>query len=202
MMSGYHNKEKPDFDDSCRSGATHLDCSSSDRSEFDGVDFFGFGARSKLTRSCLIVKTQHDSLRQLPTSELKRSSLRSSTSSISFDKVTLRKYDVILTDHPSTTAGPPIGLGWDYDQEEPFDVDAYENTRAPPRSKREFLVPSSRRWEMLRLAGTSNTDLRKASEEVKERQTQRRRSLRRQQRMELLASGIRCILPRGKNKQQ
>ena len=87
MMSGYHNKEKPDVDDSCRSGATHLDCSSSDRSEFDGVDFVG--ARSKLTRSCLVVKTQQDSLRQLPTSEMKRST----SSNISFDKVTLRNYD-------------------------------------------------------------------------------------------------------------
>lgn len=91
MMTGTNKMSKPHFDDSYRSGATHLDVSISDRSTFDGDDFFG--ARNKLTRSCLIVKTQQDSLRQLPTSELK-SSIRSTTSStVSFDKITLRSYD-------------------------------------------------------------------------------------------------------------
>jgi len=201
-MSGNNKMCKPDFDDSCRSGATHLDLSISHRSAFDGGDFFD--ARSKLTRSCLTVKTQQDSLRQLSSSEL-RSSIRSSTSStVSFDKITLRNYDVIVTDNPSTTAGPPIGLGWSYDQtHETCDVDAYENFRAPPRSKREFLLPSSERWEILRLTGRySNNDLKKASDEVKERQAQKRRSLRRQERMEVLANAIRRIVPRRKGKQQ
>ena len=89
-MPGNDKMSKPDFNDSCRSGV-HLDLSISDRSAFDGDDFFG--GRSKLTRSCLLVKTHQDSLKQLLTSDL-RSSLRSSTSStVSFDKVTLRSYD-------------------------------------------------------------------------------------------------------------
>ena len=100
-MSG---KSKPGFDDSCRSGATYLDCSidCSDRSAFGRNSLDGRGK----TRSCLLVKTQQDSLRRLSSSELKkdptrsaslselRSSTRSSTSSnISFDKVTFRTYD-------------------------------------------------------------------------------------------------------------
>ena len=101
MMPRYHKQNKPDFDDSCRSGATHLDFSTSDRSEFDGVDFFD--ARSKLpSRSCLAVKTQHDSLRRLATPEhtqatpsRERASFRrsSTNSSVSFDKVICRNYD-------------------------------------------------------------------------------------------------------------
>ncbi len=91
-MPGNDKMSKPDFDDSYRSGATHLDLSISDRSAFDGDDFFG--GRSKLTRSCLLVKTQQDSLKQMPSTSDLRSSLRSSTSStVSFDKVTLRSYD-------------------------------------------------------------------------------------------------------------
>ena len=95
-MSG---KSKPGFDDSCRSGATYLDCSidSSDRSAFGRDSLDGRGK----TRSCLLVKTQQDSLRRLSSSELKNTTrsassgdLRSSTSSnISFDKVTFRTYD-------------------------------------------------------------------------------------------------------------
>ena len=97
-MSG---KSKPGFDDSCRSGATYLDSSidCSDRSAFGRDSLDGRGK----TRSCLLVKTQQDSLRRLSSSELKKkdpirrassSELRSSTSSnISFDKVTFRTYD-------------------------------------------------------------------------------------------------------------
>mmetsp|Transcript_18521 Transcript_18521/g.30328 ORF Transcript_18521/g.30328 Transcript_18521/m.30328 type:complete len:218 (-) Transcript_18521:71-724(-) len=207
-MAGFNkSKSKPGFDDSCRSGATHLDCSidCSDRSAIDGCDFFD--GRSKLTRSCLLVKTQQDSLKQLSTSELKEAPSRRSSSetTISFDKVTLRTYDVIVTDNPSTTAGPPIGLGWLYDEtQETYDVDAYENCRQP-RSKKEFLLPSSERWEMLQSAGVPPSELRKASQEVKERQAQRKISLRRQERMELVASAIRCIehiVPGRKGKHQ
>lgn len=109
---------------------------------------------------------------------------------------------VIVTDNPSTTAGPPIGLGWSYDQtHETCDVDAYENVRQP-RSKKEFLLPSSERWEILRLTGNySNNDLKKASDEVKERQAQRRRSVRRHERIEVFTNAIRCIVPRRKGNQ-
>jgi hypothetical protein len=109
---------------------------------------------------------------------------------------------VIITDNPSTTTGPPIGLGWTHDHsDETVDVDAYESCRVPPRSKRDFVLPSAVRWEMLRSAGSSNEDLMKASQEVKKRQTQRQRSLRRQERMESFASAIRCIVPRRKGQQ-
>jgi hypothetical protein len=98
MRRNDDSKNKPDFDDSCRSGATHLDFSTSDRSVFDGVDFCD--ARSKiLPKSCLAVKTQQESLRKLSTSEhmqsTSRSSLRrsSTSSSISFDKIIVRNYD-------------------------------------------------------------------------------------------------------------
>lgn len=109
---------------------------------------------------------------------------------------------VIVTDNPSTTSGPPIGLGWSYDKtHETCDVDAYESCRQP-RSKKEFLLPSSERWDILRLTGNySNTDLKKASDEVKERQAQRRRSLRRQERMEGLTNAIRRIVLRRKGNQ-
>ena len=109
---------------------------------------------------------------------------------------------VIVTDNPSTTSGPPIGLGWSYDQtHETCDVDAFESCRQPrSKSKKEFLLSSSERWEILRRTGNySNTDLKKASDEVKERQAQKRRSMRRQERIEGLTNAIRRIVPRRKS---
>jgi hypothetical protein len=100
LMSHDHDrKSKPDFDDSCRSGTTDLDLSTSDRSEFNGVDFRD--ARSIIwPKSCLAVKTQQESMRKLSTSApehtprppLRRSSTTTS-SSISFDKIIVRNYD-------------------------------------------------------------------------------------------------------------
>lgn len=110
-----------------------------------------------------------------------------------------------MSDNPSTTHGPPIGLGWLYDEnQETYDVDAYENCKQP-RSKKEFLLPSSERWEMLQQAGFPSSTLQKASQEVKERQAQRRKDLRREERRKALTGAIKRIeqiLPGRKGKGQ
>lgn len=126
---------------------------------------------------------------------------RSSTSSlISFDKVQIRSYDIIITDNPSTTCGPPVGLGWTHsDTEECYDIDNYEDSRGPPRSKDELTMPSSLRCEMLRLAGFSRNSLQKASAQVKEQQAKRKKSFqsyRRKERVESFASAIKSIASR------
>ena len=172
MLSFYHSSrskktEKVGFDDSARSGTTDLDLSSSNRygAEFDShhLFFFNDDDDKKQLKSCLTVKTQEESLMRqslsssghdAPVSASTRQEAfrRSSTSSlISFDKVQIRSYDIIITDNPSTTCGPPVGLGWTHsDTEECYDIDNYEDCRGPPRSKDELTMPSSLRCEMLR----------------------------------------------------
>jgi len=119
---------------------------------------------------------------------------------ISFDKVQIRSYDIIITDNPSTTCGPPVGLGWTHsDTEECYNIDIYEDCRGPPRSKDELTMPSSLRCEMLRLAGFSRNSLQKASAQVKEQQTKRKKSFqsyRRKERVESFASAIKSIASR------
>jgi hypothetical protein len=217
--------EKVGFDDSARSGTTDLDLSTSDR--FDSHHLFFFNddddkqqLKSCLAdnddkqqlKSCLAVKTQAESLMRpslsssgldAPVSGSTRQEAfrRSSTSSlISFDKVQIRSYDIIITDNPSTTCGPPVGLGWTHsDTEECYDIDNYEDSRGPPRSKDELTMPSSLRCEMLRLAGFSRNSLQKASAQVKEQQTKRKKSFqsyRRKERVESFASAIKSIASR------
>lgn len=163
-------------------------------------------------KSCLAVKTQAESLMRpslsssghdAPVSgstrqEASRRSSTSSSSLISFDKVQIRSYDIIITDNPSTTCGPPVGLGWTH-SEECYDIDNYEDCRGPPRSKDELTMPSSLRCEMLRLAGFSRNSLRKASAQVKEQQAKRKKSFqsyRRKERVESFASAIKSIASR------
>ena len=217
--------EKVGFDDSTRSGATDLDLSSSNRygAEFDSHHLFFFNDdddkqqlksclatnddKQKL-KSCLVVKTQAESLMRqsldyapISASTRQEAFRRSSTSSsslISFDKVQIRSYDIIITDNPSTTCGPPVGLGWTHsDTEECYDIDNYEDCRGPPRSKDELTMPSSVRYEMLRLAGCSRNSLQKASANVKEQRAKRKktlRSYRRKERVESFASAIKSII--------
>ena len=61
------------------------------------------------------------------------SSLSNSKRNVSFTDISVREYDVELSDHPSCSYGPPIQLGWDYEEKEPTTVEDYEVTRSPHR---------------------------------------------------------------------
>ena len=60
-------------------------------------------------------------------------SLTNSKRNVSFTDISVREYDVELSDHPSCSYGPPIQLGWDYEEKEPTTVEDYEVTRSPHR---------------------------------------------------------------------
>ena len=64
---------------------------------------------------------------------------------VRIDKVKFRVYPIILSDNPSTSSGPPIGLGWRYDSKETLisDIDSYETIREEPgirRMKMELII--------------------------------------------------------------
>ena len=73
-------------------------------------------------KSCMTIKTHQESL---------NSSTHSvgSTKSVRYDTVEFREYPIILCDNPSTSSGPPIGLGWAYDPKDTIrtEINAYEH---------------------------------------------------------------------------
>ena len=53
----------------------------------------------------------------------------SSKSSVRFDKVETREYELVLSDNPCISSGPAIGLGWDSTSTHESDIDSYEAER-------------------------------------------------------------------------
>mmetsp|Transcript_4238 Transcript_4238/g.8569 ORF Transcript_4238/g.8569 Transcript_4238/m.8569 type:complete len:248 (-) Transcript_4238:221-964(-) len=169
--------------DSCHSGRTvsifdasgHSEAisrKSSDSSSFP-VDY----------KSCMKVKTQRESLSKITNVEegggkaepmsiiLEADTLHSSCNSsatsgararIRFDKIEMREYERSLSDNPSTTSGPPIGIGWKYNPSATvvMDIEEYEVYKEKyARSKSELAIPARTRREMLQEAGFSKTEI-------------------------------------------
>ena len=85
---------------------------------------------------------------------------------ISFDVVEIREYNRILADHPATSNGPPIGLGWNYSPEDTLiiDLETYESYQSDTRrSKRQLVIPSEMRQDMLLAEGYSPSQIAKSS---------------------------------------
>jgi hypothetical protein len=83
--------------------------------------------------------------------------------SISFDKVSVRIYERILSANPSCTSGPPVGIGWNYAPEKHYLLDAFELHRmGNRRSKAKLLLTRSVRESMLLELGYKQQDLAQA----------------------------------------
>ena len=68
---------------------------------------------------------------------------------ISFHRVVVREYDMILGDHPNCSYGPPVSLGWHYLEYEPVDVNEYEYHHSRRRPLRQLCLNFYRRKEIL-----------------------------------------------------
>jgi hypothetical protein len=69
---------------------------------------------------------------------------------VRFGTVEFKEFPVILGDHPGCKAGPPIELSWDAENRFAMDMDLYELSRPRRRSRRQLILSSSERFEMLR----------------------------------------------------
>jgi len=88
--------------------------------------------------------------------------------SVSFDKIEIREYPIILGDHPDTTTGPPLTIDWEYSKsQECIDIDEYEKTRPTRRNFAEMNMPPPHRVECLMRCGVTMKDINKRVSEVK-----------------------------------
>ena len=69
------------------------------------------------------------------------------SSSVKFSKVHVRKYKVVIGDHPLCKEGCPLSLGWNYTESPSIDVDEFEELRIDQRRTRNHLRMSSRQRE-------------------------------------------------------
>jgi len=80
------------------------------------------------------------------------------THSVSYTSISIREYPVIPGDNPSVTRGVPLSIGWEYEPERTFDLDAYEKSRRR-RHQIEMRIPPELRHEILRSNGHSWKDV-------------------------------------------
>lgn len=108
------------------------------------------------TRTCLTIKTQHDSL-------------TSNAKNVSFDTVEFRFYSIILGDNPSVSTGPPICMGHNYNPNDTINltVDSYEAYKVENGRKSELAIASYVREEILLEAGYSRFEIRSAAAKAK-----------------------------------
>lgn len=93
--------------------------------------------KSVLKRSCSNISSSSDDMQEAENQDIKRS--------VSFSKLQIREFlSVELSDNPSCSAGPPIQLGWEYEDLTDIDVDHYEQFRIPhrKRSLKEMILPN------------------------------------------------------------
>lgn len=83
--------------------------------------------------------------------------------SVSFDTVSIRSYERILTINPSCTSRPPLGLDWRFAPEVHFQIDTFENCRVGNRrTTQQLVLPRQVRERMLQELGYDQREVAKA----------------------------------------
>jgi len=70
---------------------------------------------------------------------------------VSFSSIEIRKYPIILGDHPNCKEGAPISIDWNYFEKNNHALDEYESTRSESRrSRKELVVGPNTRAKILK----------------------------------------------------
>lgn len=116
----------------------------------------------------------------LPRKGPKRSALKSSGSSrpnlrreVSFKDVVVRDYSMTLGDNPSCSYGPPVCLGWEYEDMGALNLEEYEACRGKRRGMRQMVLSYYRRVEILEGAGHSKNEIQSVTRQVNKLKRQR-----------------------------
>lgn len=180
----------------------------SERARASGSSLEGEEDGGPRRKSCMKVRTQRDSLDRI--SQLNLPSYAPTITEpfdVRFYTVEFRQYPIVLSDNPSTTSGPPIGIGWDHDPAGTvtLDVDQYEDERDREGSRRkqaELVIPKHSREYILRKAGYTREEIVQATWGANRSRKQRRASLEMQrfdpllETVETMRRGVKRITPR------
>lgn len=93
--------------------------------------------------------------------------------SVSFSNLSIREYNLALSQNPSCSYGPPVELDWQYQRQCVVDVDDYEQRRSPRKSRRDMLLSPILRCRLLRQR-YSKDEVRHAMKEVAKIKHQRK----------------------------
>jgi len=97
--------------------------------------------------SCSSVPSCVETAQQLQQHRHNNGDADSAAAVVSFGEIRIREYSRDVGTSPARH-GPPLGLGWRYNQREAISVDAYERTRIR-RSKRELRLSPKKREYLL-----------------------------------------------------
>lgn len=79
---------------------------------------------------------------------------------VTFDKITVREYGIVLGDNPACRCGPSVSIGWEYDEFPALQLDDFESIReGNRRTKRGMLMDRSYRVRLLKRLGYSESDI-------------------------------------------
>jgi len=122
----------------------------------------------------ILKKESSTSLPSSPKGKSKKQvNIKRTSSSVSFDSITIREYDLTLGDHPDCSWGPPLSLDWDFDEVHEGCVIQYEEQRAPKRKPRQMVQSSIRRKAYLKSIGYTDEDIEVATKDVGAARTKR-----------------------------
>eukprot|EP00566_Odontella_aurita_P014813 CAMPEP_0113582972 /NCGR_PEP_ID=MMETSP0015_2-20120614/32233_1 /TAXON_ID=2838 /ORGANISM="Odontella" /LENGTH=341 /DNA_ID=CAMNT_0000487747 /DNA_START=49 /DNA_END=1074 /DNA_ORIENTATION=+ /assembly_acc=CAM_ASM_000160 len=104
-------------------------------------------------------------------SSLKRSESKNSVNrNISFSSIEIREYSITLGDHPNCSYGPPVSLGWEYNDVGTVDMEKYDASKmsSSTQSKKRMVRTLSwnQRQELLKMKGFTQIEIDASMKEV------------------------------------
>lgn len=126
--------------------------------------------------STLSVSLPRHSSMKLETTPRPRERNREGRREVSFSHISVREYSQTISNHPSCSYGPPVQLGWDYEEtrtEE--DVDTYEKERSKVRrpALKYLVLNYYQRCHIIKQAGYTDKDIKQAERSVNKTKRQR-----------------------------
>ena len=97
---------------------------------------------------------------------------------VGFSTVEIRKYPIIMGDHPDCSCGPPISIGWDYNDPIEVSLQLYEEMRPPRRHFAELVLPFRLRRELIsRNCGYGDDQIKERLSEIQAIKKERQQTL-------------------------
>lgn len=101
------------------------------------------------------------------------------SSKVQFASITIREYQLILGDNPSSKAGPSLSIGWEYSELPSVPVKVFEKLRKPARSgcARDLIRSTANRERLARRLGYSWEAIANNVRSLNKDRSQRRQTL-------------------------